>query len=108
MEGKSVTRLVWLMIEGVPLHVWTKDAFHSIVVQWGEVVEVEDLTSSKEQLFIGRVCVATPCRETISESINLIVEDQSYTVRVIEDSIELLDSGHDTKTMHIVRGTKTA
>lgn len=49
LEAKSASRLVWLMIQGVPLHVWTKEVFHTIAAEWGEVVDVEELTSSKEQ-----------------------------------------------------------
>lgn len=34
-----------------------------------------------------------PCRETISNCIHLVVEDERYTVRVVEDPIEIVDFG---------------
>lgn len=42
-------------------------------------------------MLIGRVCVATSCYGAISECINLIVDGESFPIRVLEDMIELMD-----------------
>lgn len=72
------------------MYVWNKEVFHSIALEWGEV---EELTTSKDQIFIGRVCIATQQRELISEIINLVVEGDKFLIRVTEDMIEILDFG---------------
>lgn len=93
MESKRACRLVWLAITGVPLHAWNQEVFINIAKEWGEVLEVEDLTASKDQLYISRVCIATHNRGLISESVNLLVNGKTYAIRVLEDMIELMDFG---------------
>nr|GEZ81403.1 RNA-directed DNA polymerase, eukaryota [Tanacetum cinerariifolium] len=34
--------IVWVDIEGVPLHAWSHATFHKIGSQWGEVMEIEE------------------------------------------------------------------
>lgn len=45
-------RLVWLNIEGVPLHVRNSKVFHDIAKEWGEVLEIEDLTAEKSKFIL--------------------------------------------------------
>nr|GEY97179.1 RNA-directed DNA polymerase, eukaryota [Tanacetum cinerariifolium] len=35
-------RIVWVDVEGVPLHAWTRSTFHKISSKWGEMVEIEE------------------------------------------------------------------
>lgn len=62
----------------------------------GNVVELEDLTESRQQIRSGRVLVHTLHQEFINEVINLSVHGGVFSVRVIEDFIEVIDSGHAT------------
>ncbi|GJY96814.1 RNA-directed DNA polymerase, eukaryota, partial [Tanacetum coccineum] len=38
----SRERIVWIDIEGVPLHAWSRPTFSKIGSRWGEVLELED------------------------------------------------------------------
>ncbi|GKE62753.1 RNA-directed DNA polymerase, eukaryota [Tanacetum coccineum] len=44
----SKERIIWVDIEGVPLHAWSRNTFYKIRSKWGEVLELEE---SKE-LFV--------------------------------------------------------
>ncbi|GJS43266.1 RNA-directed DNA polymerase, eukaryota [Tanacetum coccineum] len=44
----SKERIVWIDIEGVPLHAWSRPTFSKIGSRWGEVIELED---NKEDSF---------------------------------------------------------
>lgn len=93
MEQTNGGKTSWLAIQGVPLHAWNQEVFTAIAKEWEEVLEVEDLTASKDQLFIGRVRIVTQCRGLISECANLVVDGVSFAVCVMEDSIEIMDFG---------------
>ncbi|GJS73074.1 RNA-directed DNA polymerase, eukaryota [Tanacetum coccineum] len=38
----SRERIVWIDVEGVPLHAWSRPTFSKIGSRWGEVIELED------------------------------------------------------------------
>nr|GEX79583.1 RNA-directed DNA polymerase, eukaryota [Tanacetum cinerariifolium] len=35
-------RIVWVDVEGVPMHVWSRNTFHKIGAKWGEVLDLEE------------------------------------------------------------------
>nr|GEW22622.1 RNA-directed DNA polymerase, eukaryota [Tanacetum cinerariifolium] len=41
-QGGPKERIVWVDIEGVLLHAWTRSTFHKIGSKWGEMVEIEE------------------------------------------------------------------
>lgn len=79
-ELNRPAKLVWLNIEGVPLHAWNTKVFYDIAKGWGDVMEIEDLTASKAQICIGKVCVATNARHLTCECINLVVAGEEFRV----------------------------
>nr|GEU84481.1 RNA-directed DNA polymerase, eukaryota [Tanacetum cinerariifolium] len=48
----SDERVVWVDIEGIPLHAWSCETFTKIRKKWGEALNIED--SSKGKLFMVR------------------------------------------------------
>ncbi|GJZ38689.1 RNA-directed DNA polymerase, eukaryota [Tanacetum coccineum] len=38
----SDERVVWVDIEGIPLHVWSRETFAKIGNKWGEALDIED------------------------------------------------------------------
>lgn len=48
--------------------------FQDIAKKWGDIKEIEDLTASKDQICIGRVCVASQAQNFIFECIKLIID----------------------------------
>ncbi|GJZ12724.1 RNA-directed DNA polymerase, eukaryota [Tanacetum coccineum] len=53
----SRNRIVWVDIEGVPIHAWSRATFNKIGSKWGEVMEIEEC---KDDLFARkRICIKT-------------------------------------------------
>lgn len=80
VEATRPGRLLWLSVQGVPLHAWTPANFYKITSEWGKVLEVEDLTESCTQTHIGRICVLTKLQHSIDEVIELLVDGEPYPV----------------------------
>lgn len=104
LELNRPGHLVWLSIVGIALHAWMKKNFNVIASVWGKLLEVEDLTLSRDQTHVGRARVLTKLHETIDEVINFSVDGNVFHVRVMEDLIEIVDfgpcyDGEDTQLM---------
>ncbi|GKF82870.1 RNA-directed DNA polymerase, eukaryota, nucleotide-binding alpha-beta plait domain protein, partial [Tanacetum coccineum] len=53
----SMERIVWVDIEGVPIHAWSHSTFHKIGSKWGKVMELEEC---KDDMFARkRICIKT-------------------------------------------------
>ncbi|GKB46477.1 hypothetical protein Tco_0897230 [Tanacetum coccineum] len=95
-------RIVWLEIEGLPLCAWTAKAFKKVENVWGEPVFVDD--DPTKNMSIGRVCIKTKLKGTISEVCSVTIQKVSYNVCVkeftgwvpsfepVDDSINDIDS----------------
>ncbi|GJW31350.1 RNA-directed DNA polymerase, eukaryota [Tanacetum coccineum] len=51
----SDERIVWVDIEGIPLHVWSRETFAKIGNKWGEALDIEDNFGSSFALFSDNV-----------------------------------------------------
>ncbi|GJS32598.1 RNA-directed DNA polymerase, eukaryota [Tanacetum coccineum] len=75
-------RIVWIDIEGVPLHAWSRSTFFKIGSKWGEVMELED---GHDDLFARkRLCVKTKQEVNILENFKIIVKGKVFCVRAKE------------------------
>nr|GEY21227.1 probable purine permease 11 isoform X2 [Tanacetum cinerariifolium] len=75
-------RIVWVDIEGVPLHVWSRNTFLKIGLKWGEVMEVDD---GNDDLFARkRLCIRTNQVDNILESFKIIVKGKVFRIRAKE------------------------
>nr|GEU38082.1 RNA-directed DNA polymerase, eukaryota [Tanacetum cinerariifolium] len=58
----SWERIVWVDIEGVPLHAWSRATFEKIGSKWGEVMDIEE---GNDDLFAQkRICIKTKQEDT--------------------------------------------
>ncbi|GJS30427.1 RNA-directed DNA polymerase, eukaryota [Tanacetum coccineum] len=75
-------RIVWVDIEGVPLHAWTRNTFLKIGSKWGEVMEVDD---ENDDLFARkRLCIRTKHPSNILDSFKIIVKGKTFNIRAKE------------------------
>ncbi|GJR06131.1 RNA-directed DNA polymerase, eukaryota [Tanacetum coccineum] len=75
-------RIVWVDIEGVPLHAWSRSTFFKIGSKWGDVLKLED---DHDDLFARkRLCIKTKHEENILESFKIIVKGKVFCVRAKE------------------------
>ncbi|GJU62965.1 RNA-directed DNA polymerase, eukaryota [Tanacetum coccineum] len=78
----SKERIVWIDIEGVPLHAWSRPTFSKIGSRWGEVLELED---NKDDCFARkRICIKTKQEDNILENFKIIVRGKIFVVRAKE------------------------
>ncbi|GJZ97655.1 RNA-directed DNA polymerase, eukaryota [Tanacetum coccineum] len=57
--------VVWVDIEGIPLHVWSRETFAKIGNKWGEALDIEDNFGSS--FARKRLCILTKQPESILE-----------------------------------------
>ncbi|GJV19274.1 RNA-directed DNA polymerase, eukaryota [Tanacetum coccineum] len=78
----SRERIVWVDIEGVPIHVWSRATFNKIGSKWGEVMELEE---SKDDLFARkRICIKTKQENNILEKFKIIVKGKVFVIKAKE------------------------
>ncbi|GKD46421.1 RNA-directed DNA polymerase, eukaryota [Tanacetum coccineum] len=78
----SKERIVWVDIEGVPLHLWSLATFSKIGSRWGEMLELEE---SKDDLFARkRLCIKTKQEDNILEKFKILIRGKAYTIRAKE------------------------
>ncbi|GJS49474.1 RNA-directed DNA polymerase, eukaryota [Tanacetum coccineum] len=78
----SRERIIWVDIEGVPLHAWSRATFTKIGSKWGEVMDLEE---SKDDLFARkRICIKTKQEDNILEKFKIIVKGKNFVIRAKE------------------------
>ncbi|PWA67046.1 hypothetical protein CTI12_AA308650 [Artemisia annua] len=78
----SEERIVWVDLEGVPLHAWSYQTFSRIGREWGELLNIED--SSMPSFGRKRVCIFTKSPLSILASFKIIVRGKIFMVRAKE------------------------
>ncbi|GKA78770.1 hypothetical protein Tco_0785307 [Tanacetum coccineum] len=78
----SDKRIVWVGIEGIPLHARTMNTYKKIGLKWGDVMSMEDPVDSG--LYQKRLCVKMEEASIIFESFKVIVQGKVYWVRAKE------------------------
>ncbi|GJS73058.1 RNA-directed DNA polymerase, eukaryota, nucleotide-binding alpha-beta plait domain protein [Tanacetum coccineum] len=78
----SEERIVWVDIEGVPLHAWSRETFVRIGKKWGDTLDMEDNADSS--FGRKRVCVKTKHPVCILETFKIIVKGRVFMVRAKE------------------------
>ncbi|GJR39911.1 RNA-directed DNA polymerase, eukaryota, partial [Tanacetum coccineum] len=78
----SEERVVWVDIEGVPLHAWSRETFARIGKKWGETLSIED--TSDFSFGRKRLCIITKHPVSIFESFKVKVKGKVFMVRAKE------------------------
>nr|GEZ97636.1 nucleotide-binding alpha-beta plait domain-containing protein [Tanacetum cinerariifolium] len=68
----SDERIVWVDLEGIPIHAWSRESFSRICKRWGDMLNMEDTNDS----FFGRkrLCIITKHPVSILEFFKIIVK----------------------------------
>nr|GEW15399.1 hypothetical protein [Tanacetum cinerariifolium] len=78
----SEERIVWVDIEGIPMHAWSRNTFLKIGTRWGEALDIEesyDTTFARK-----RLCIKTNLSYNILECFKAISRGKAYMVRAKE------------------------
>ncbi|GJT31914.1 RNA-directed DNA polymerase, eukaryota [Tanacetum coccineum] len=75
-------RLVWLEVEGVPIHAWDNAVFRSICNKWGDMFFSDD--SDMSNRLSKRLCIKSKHSQLIFATIFVTVRKITYAIRVRE------------------------
>ncbi|PWA92351.1 hypothetical protein CTI12_AA080040 [Artemisia annua] len=75
----SDERVVWVDIEGIPLHAWSRETFTKIGNKWGETLDIED--TSDFSFGRKRLCIITKHPVSILESFKIIAKGKVFMAR---------------------------
>ncbi|GJY07997.1 RNA-directed DNA polymerase, eukaryota [Tanacetum coccineum] len=86
-------RIVWVDIEGVPLHAWSCATFVKICSKWGKVMELEEC---KDDLFARkRICIKTKLEDNILEKFKIIIRGKIFSSKGADAT-----NGENNNNMH--------
>ncbi|XP_057415291.1 uncharacterized protein LOC130710149 [Lotus japonicus] len=80
-----VNRVVWVRCTGLPLNMWNPECLGSVVLPVGDIVKVDEGTSSFSVLEFARVQVRTTSLESVSFARKIMINGTPYTIRIIEE-----------------------
>nr|GEW47367.1 RNA-directed DNA polymerase, eukaryota [Tanacetum cinerariifolium] len=99
----SRERIIWVDIEGVPLHAWSRPTFTKIGSRWGEVMDMEDC---KDDCFARkRICIKTTQEDNILEKFMIIIRGKIFVVRAKELFVRKEVNGVDDSDVEGVSDT---
>nr|GEV33676.1 RNA-directed DNA polymerase, eukaryota [Tanacetum cinerariifolium] len=75
-------RIVWVDIEGIPLHLWSSSTFSRIGMKWGTVMDIEE--SSGSSFARKRLCIKTSMAVNILKTFKVIYKGKVFMVRAKE------------------------
>ncbi|GKD84524.1 hypothetical protein Tco_1355678, partial [Tanacetum coccineum] len=78
----SDERIVWVSVEGLPIHAWTSNTFSKIASKWGDLVVWEEF----EEKFLSRkhICLKTKVYVIINGCFKIIINGKVYWIRAKE------------------------
>jgi len=83
-EDVCQTRRLWLEIVGVPIHLWSEINIRKIAENWGDVVFVEEETSTKKSFAAAKVVIDSMCLSPIEDEAILQVGNKGFRISVFE------------------------
>nr|GEY63946.1 RNA-directed DNA polymerase, eukaryota [Tanacetum cinerariifolium] len=75
----SEERIVWMDIEGVPIHAWSRESFIRIGKKWGDTLNLEDNADSS--FGRKRFCLKMKHPTSILETFKIIIKGKVFMVR---------------------------
>nr|GEW34341.1 hypothetical protein [Tanacetum cinerariifolium] len=75
-------RIVWVDIEGIPLHLWSSSTFSRIGMKWGTVMDIEESPCSS--FAHKRLCIKTSMAVNILETFKVIYKGKVFMVHAKE------------------------
>ncbi|GAB4826737.1 hypothetical protein Ancab_033622, partial [Ancistrocladus abbreviatus] len=87
-KGKEVSlnRLVWLQCFGVPLQTWGMFFCARLTSFWGTLIRLDEIRRKKESFDRAWLLVLMHEVEWIIDSVQLEVNDHTFSIKVVEDS----------------------
>ncbi|GKV25156.1 hypothetical protein SLEP1_g34634 [Rubroshorea leprosula] len=71
--------------EGLPVHAWKFETFQTFGRLWGNLISLDDSTSSKKRFDAARFLISTPSSESISKSITVKINGEFFILKFTEE-----------------------
>ncbi|GKV02366.1 hypothetical protein SLEP1_g14813 [Rubroshorea leprosula] len=81
----ATERFAWIRCQGLPVHAWKSETFETFGRLWGNFVSLDDSTISKKRFDAARFLITTPSTESISKSITVKINGESFTLKFSEE-----------------------
>ncbi|KAH1241640.1 hypothetical protein GmHk_07G019178 [Glycine max] len=81
-------RLTWIQCWGIPVQAWNPKHINQIVAVMGEMVDLDDSVEEKRRLDKARVLIWTQWRPLIQHTMQVMIDDDKFTVHIIEESCQ--------------------
>jgi hypothetical protein len=88
-------RRIWVRLFGVPLHIWSWEGFKKIIWRYGTLVNLDPETLEQSRFDVARALITVTFWEMVDEIIEVKVDDEVFTIRMIEERFGSLDLGRN-------------
>jgi hypothetical protein len=88
-------RRIWVRPFGVPLHIWSWEGFKKIIWRYGTLVNLDPETLEQSRFDVARDLITVTFWEMVDEIIEVKVDDEVFTIRMIEERFGSLDLGRN-------------
>ena len=78
-------RLTWALIWGLPPTVWADEYMAKVLVEIGEVVEVDEFVEAKQRMDVARVLIRTKMKPMFQVTVPATIDGERYDIHVAED-----------------------
>uniref|UniRef100_K7MMW2 RRM domain-containing protein n=1 Tax=Glycine max TaxID=3847 RepID=K7MMW2_SOYBN len=82
-------RLTWVLLWGLPPTVWEAEYMEKVLVDIGEMVEVDENVEDRRRMDVARILIWTKLRPAIQETVQAIIDGVEYALDVVEDTIRM-------------------
>jgi hypothetical protein len=84
---------IWVRLFGVPLHIWSWEGFKKIIWRYRTLLNLDPETLEQSRFDVARALITVTFWEMVDEIIEVKVDDEVFTIRMIEERFESLDLG---------------
>ncbi|KAK7273224.1 hypothetical protein RIF29_14273 [Crotalaria pallida] len=78
-------RVIWVQCFGIPLVAWEERFFSLVATVPGSFIKLDDATTLKSRLDVGRMLILTSSKSFINMTVNVKINDQVYGITVVEE-----------------------
>lgn len=68
-----------------PVHAWNELFFILCVSKYGRFIWADDCTVDKARLDFACIFISTPLLEVVNTSTDILVDDNNYTLQLVEE-----------------------
>jgi hypothetical protein len=86
-------RRIWVRLFRVPLHICSWEGFKKIIWRYGTVLNLDPETLNQSRFDVARALITVTFWEMVDEIIEVKVEGEVFTIRMIEERFGSLDLG---------------